>query len=134
VSVIALRPFGGGRGPSTGPATLAGTDNAIISSGTCCGTVVVHACLPVAAPGEEHEERHGLALVDLPAIETAATIVHRGSMDDVVATEQVLARRIEDNDHRATGYARELYLDCPRGEPGRWVTELQTPIEPAITG
>jgi DNA-binding transcriptional MerR regulator len=94
------------------------------------GTVVVHACLPVAADPEEH---HDFALVDLPAIETAATIVHRGSMDGVVATGQVLARWIEDSDHRATGYARELYLECPPDEPDRWVTELQTPIE-AVSG
>jgi DNA-binding transcriptional MerR regulator len=89
------------------------------------GTVTVHACLPVAvAPREDYE----FAVVDLPAIESAATIVHRGSMDGVVATAQLLARWIDAGGHRAVGYARELYLDCPADAPDRWVTELQTPI------
>jgi DNA-binding transcriptional MerR regulator len=90
------------------------------------GTIVVHACLPVAvAPSEEYD----FAVVDLPAIESAATIVHRGSMDEVVATDQVLARWLDTHGHRATGYARELYLDCPPGALDKWVTELQSPIE-----
>ncbi|HZE29971.1 MAG TPA: MerR family transcriptional regulator [Actinoallomurus sp.] len=90
------------------------------------GTITVHACLPVSVtPREEYD----FAVVNLPAIETAATIVHRGSMDEVVATGQVLARWLDTHSHRATGYARELYLDCPPGAPDRWVTELQTPVE-----
>ncbi|HEY0540081.1 MAG TPA: MerR family transcriptional regulator [Actinoallomurus sp.] len=90
------------------------------------GTIIVHACLPVAA---RPREEYGFAVVDLPAIESAATLVHHGSMDGVVTTEQTLARWLETNGHRATGYARELYLNCPDGVPDKWVTELQTPIE-----
>ncbi|GAA4492281.1 hypothetical protein GCM10023191_028000 [Actinoallomurus oryzae] len=92
------------------------------------GTIVVHACLPVAVrPGEECD----FAVLDLPGIASAATIVHRGPMDAVVASEQLLARWIEARGHRSAAYARELYLDCPSGSPERWVTELQVPIEPA---
>jgi DNA-binding transcriptional MerR regulator len=86
--------------------------------------VVVHATLPVDAdPGGGH----GLSIVDLPEIERAATIVHRGSMDDVMATVQTLARWMGDNGYRSAGYSRELYLDC-EGEPDTWVTELQEPV------
>jgi DNA-binding transcriptional MerR regulator len=89
------------------------------------GTVTVHACLPVAvAPSEEFD----FAVVDLPPIESAATIVHRGSMDGILATDQVLARWLDAGGHEAIGYARELYLDCPDDAPDAWVTELQTPI------
>jgi len=90
------------------------------------GTITVHACLPVAvAPKEDYD----FAVVDLPAIASAATIVHHGPMDEAVTTDQILARWLDAHGHRATGYARELYLDCPPGAPDKWVTELQTPIE-----
>lgn len=91
------------------------------------GAVVVHAGLTVSAePGESPD----FSVVDLPGIERAATVVHRGSMDGVVATAQVLARWIDAGGHRPTGYARELYLECPE-DTADWVTELQVPIVPA---
>jgi DNA-binding transcriptional MerR regulator len=86
--------------------------------------VVVHATLPVNA---EPRGGHGFAIVDLPAITRAATVVHRGSMDNVMSTIQVLARWIDDNGYRSSGYPREFYLECP-ADPAQWVTELQEPI------
>ncbi|GHF23182.1 MerR family transcriptional regulator [Streptomyces morookaense] len=87
--------------------------------------ILVHAALPVAtavtATGDS------FALVDLPAIDSAATIVHRGAMDDVMPTVQALARWIDANGHRSAGFARELYLEVPE-DRARWVTELQEPI------
>jgi DNA-binding transcriptional MerR regulator len=86
--------------------------------------VVVHATLPVNAhPGSGH----GFEITDLPEIAQAATIMHRGSMDNVMATIQTLARWIDGNGHRSTGYPRELYLECP-DDQDQWVTELQEPI------
>lgn len=87
--------------------------------------VVVHAAIPVnVAPSEAYE----FAVVDLPPIERAATIVHRGPMDGVLATVQTLARWIEANGYRSAGYNRELYLDYGDGDPSRWATELQEPV------
>ncbi|GAB2586642.1 MerR family transcriptional regulator [Streptomyces capparidis] len=90
------------------------------------GGVVVHAGVTVAV---EPGEGLGFAVVDLPPVEAAATAVHRGPMDRVLATEQLLARWIEAAGHRPAGYAREVYLECP---PDRelWVTELQQPLDP----
>ena len=86
--------------------------------------VLIHATLPVnAEPGGGH----GFEITDLPEISQAATIVYRGSMENVVATYQALARWIDDNGYRSTGYGRELYLECP-ADRGKWVTELQEPI------
>src|SRR5215469_13667649 len=86
--------------------------------------VVIHATVPVnASPGGGH----GVGITDLPEIARAATIVHRGSMDNVVATIQTLARWIDDNGRRSGGYPRELYLECP-DDQDKWVTELQEPI------
>ncbi|RDG35620.1 MerR family transcriptional regulator [Streptomyces corynorhini] len=87
-------------------------------------TAVVHAGMTVAT-----ERRTGLdfAVVDLPEIESAATLVHRGSMDNLMPSLQTLARWIESNGYRSTGPARELYLECP-DDPDQWVTELQEPV------
>jgi effector-binding domain-containing protein len=65
--------------------------------------------------------------VDLPEIEQAATIVHRGSMDNVMPTIQTLARWIDANGCRSAGCKRELYIECRQDEDA-WVTELQEPI------
>jgi DNA-binding transcriptional MerR regulator len=89
--------------------------------------VVVHAAMPVAA---RTAEGHGFAVVDLPAIEHAATIVHHGPMDDVLPTAQALTRWIATHGYRSTGYAREFYLECPE-DRDKWVTELQEPVTPA---
>jgi DNA-binding transcriptional MerR regulator len=88
--------------------------------------VVVHATLPVnAAPASGR----GFEITDLPEIAQSATIVHHGSMDNVMATIQALAQWIEDNGYRSSGYPRELYLECP-DDRDKWVTELQEPITP----
>ena len=88
------------------------------------GGVLVHATLPVNA---DPAGGHDFEIIDLPGISQAATIIHRGSMDNVMATIQTLARWIENSSHRTTGYPREVYLECPE-ERDTWVTELQEPI------
>lgn len=89
------------------------------------GSVVVHATITVAA---EPDESYGFAIVDLPEIPNAATIVHKGAMDDVVPSGQALAQWIDAHGYRSLGYAREFYLACPPGDFDAWVTELQEPI------
>ncbi|MGW4205410.1 MerR family transcriptional regulator [Streptomyces sp. NPDC004726] len=88
------------------------------------GSVLVHAAVAVSA-----EPRPGpdFAIVDLPAIERAATIVHHGSLDAVVPTAQTLAHWIEASGQRSAGYAREVTLECPE-DIEKWVTELQEPL------
>ena len=89
--------------------------------------VIVHAALPVNAdPGSAR----GFEITDLPEITQAATIMHRGPMDNVMATIQTLARWIDENGYRSSGHVRELTLECP-DDPDKWVTELQEPITPA---
>ena len=86
------------------------------------GGIVVHAAVPVAAASAE-----GVTIADLPEVDSAATIIHHGSMDDVLPTGQALARWIDANGYRSAGYAREVTLHwCP--DPEQWVTELQQPI------
>jgi DNA-binding transcriptional MerR regulator len=91
------------------------------------GAIMVHATVPVnAEPGGSH----GFAVVDLPEVASAASIIHHGSMDDVMPTGQALARWIDAGGYRSVGYTREITLEWSP-DPGQWVTELQQPIEPA---
>ncbi|MGK5632707.1 MerR family transcriptional regulator [Streptomyces sp. URMC 123] len=89
--------------------------------------VVVHAAMTVTDGPRTGQD---FAIVDLPAMESAATIVHRGSMDEVMPTVQTLARWIDGNGYRSMGHARELYLEN-EGDPSQWVTEIQEPVAPA---
>ncbi|MFG2588443.1 MerR family transcriptional regulator [Streptomyces sp. NPDC048438] len=89
------------------------------------GAVTVHAGVAVEAPAGPLGGT-GVTVVELPAVE-AAVIVHRGSMDHVLETEQILARWIDDHGRRAAGYAREVTLECPE-DRDEWVTELQLPL------
>lgn len=89
------------------------------------GTIVVHAAAPVIA---EPAGDHGFSVVDLPEVESAAAIIHHGSMDDVLPTGQALARWIDASGYRSVGYVREITLEWSP-DPGRWVTELQQPID-----
>jgi DNA-binding transcriptional MerR regulator len=88
--------------------------------------VTVHAGVQVSV--DPHPD-YDFAVVDLPGIPTAATIVHRGSMDDVGQSMQILARWIDDNGYRMVGYAREVCLEFVPDEPGKWVHELQVCLE-----
>ncbi|WP_435590891.1 MerR family transcriptional regulator [Nocardia sp. bgisy118] len=88
------------------------------------GSVLVHAALPVATePGAGHD----FSIVDLPAIDRAATVVHRGSMNEVLEPWQALGRWIDANGYRSHGPAREVTLEFTE-DPSGWVTELQEPI------
>jgi MerR family regulatory protein len=72
------------------------------------GAIVVHAAVPVAA---ETGGDLGFSVVDLAEVESAAAIIHHGSMDDVLSTGQALARV----DRRQRVPLRRV---CPRGHPG----------------
>ncbi|WP_079149349.1 MerR family transcriptional regulator [Streptomyces agglomeratus] len=83
----------------------------------------VHAAVQVAAPLQDGD----LRVVDLPPVDQAATIVHRGSVDTVLPTAQALAFWIDENGYRSAGYPREINLECPDNRDD-WVTELQAPV------
>ncbi|GAA2241817.1 MerR family transcriptional regulator [Streptomyces ruber] len=87
------------------------------------GGILVHAGIEVSVTPRDD----GLRVLDLPPVELAATIVHRGSMETLLTSIQALAHWIEANGYRSAGYPREVNLECP---PNRdeWVTELQEPV------
>jgi DNA-binding transcriptional MerR regulator len=97
------------------------------------GAVVVHAAVEVAGEPGEPGDKRGLTLAELPEIATAATIIHHGSMDDVMPSGQALARWVDANGYQSVGYARELMVEwSPDRE--QWVTELQQPVQQSRTG
>lgn len=87
--------------------------------------VVVHAGAQVSV---EPTGAYDFEVIDLPGLREAATIVHRGPMDDIDVTYQTVAAWIEANGYRQNGYAREYYLNYGEGDPAGWVTELQLEI------
>ncbi|MFF8942271.1 hypothetical protein ACF1A5_08310 [Streptomyces sp. NPDC014864] len=66
-------------------------------------------------------------MLDLPPVDQAATIVHRGAMDAVLPRAQALARWIDVNGYQSAGYPREINLECP-DDRDEGVTELQAPM------
>jgi DNA-binding transcriptional MerR regulator len=88
------------------------------------GAIVVHAAVPVA---DRVPEDPGFRVVDLAGVDTAAAIIHHGSMNDVLSTGQALARWIDASGYRSAGYVREVTLEWS-ADPEQWVTELQQPI------
>jgi DNA-binding transcriptional MerR regulator/effector-binding domain-containing protein len=93
-------------------------------------SITVHAAFPFAG---DVPEQPGFDVVELPAIEHAAMMLHHGSMAEAFRTGQLMAQWIDDNDYRTTGaeLGREIYLYCPPGEFDRWVTQMQVSVAPA---
>lgn len=60
----------------------------------CRGAVLVHAAVPVASAAPVGQ---GFSVVDLAEVERAAVVIHHGPMDDVLSTDQALARWIDAN-------------------------------------
>jgi DNA-binding transcriptional MerR regulator len=92
--------------------------------GDDAGAITVHAALPVA---HRPAQQHSFDVVDLSEIPAAATLIHNGSMDEVLPSIQALARWIDENAYQSLGYARELTLKFGDARDDS-VTELQEPI------
>jgi DNA-binding transcriptional MerR regulator len=89
------------------------------------GTVVPHAGFDI---GDQMVDGTGrVRIVDLPVVEVAS-VVHRGSMDNVVPVYAALVRWIEDSGFRLDGRSRELYHEWHPDDPSLSVTELQMPV------
>jgi DNA-binding transcriptional MerR regulator len=95
-------------------------------AGDDAGAIKVHAALPIAEqPGGQQD----FNVVDLSEIPAAATLIHHGSMDNVLSSIQALAKWIDASGYQSLGYAREVTLKFGAVRDD-WVTELQEPIGP----
>ena len=70
----------------------------------------------------------GFDVVEVPAIELAATTVHHGSMATIGESLEALLAWVDDNGYELAGVCRELYIVSEPESQENWVTELQQPI------
>ena len=94
------------------------------------GAITVHAAVQLAAGRDDDQD---FSVVDMPEVQCAATVIHHGSMDDVIPAVQALARWIDASGYRSTGYPRELTIEHS-DDSDQWVTELQEPVAPPAAG
>jgi DNA-binding transcriptional MerR regulator/effector-binding domain-containing protein len=79
---------------------------------------------------DEPVEGDGYDVVELPAMPTAATVLHRGDMSGIGESWAALMEQVVADGYRIVGPVREVYLVADGHEPGPdWVTELQAPVE-----
>jgi DNA-binding transcriptional MerR regulator len=89
------------------------------------GSVVLHAGFDIgdqSCPETEH-----VRVTELPRIKVAS-VVHRGSMDNVGPVYEALVRWIYDSGNELGGRSRELYHQWDNADPDAGVTELQMPV------
>ena len=89
------------------------------------GGVVLHAGFDIGDQTVESDDR--VRVVDLPVVEVAS-VVHRGSMENVEPVYEALVRWIEDSGYHLAGRSRELYHEWHDDDAASNVTEVQMPI------
>jgi DNA-binding transcriptional MerR regulator len=89
------------------------------------GSVVLHAGFAVDRQAVTETDR--VQVVDLPEVEVAS-VIHRGSMDDVAPAYESLVRWIEDSAYRLAGPSREIYHECMAEDVNDNICEIQFPI------
>lgn len=70
----------------------------------------------------------GLVIMQLPAVESAFTATHRGSMATIDESWGAVNAAITARGETAAGPCREVYLQSESEDQADWITELQQPI------
>lgn len=91
------------------------------------GRIAVHATLTVGQGVTPGMSTLGFEIVDLPALEAVASMLHRGPMKNCHTTYLALLQWIDEHGYRPLGYGREIDIEC--GPDMEWITELQIPVE-----
>ncbi len=87
----------------------------------------VEACMPFNGMLNDGEQ---VKVVELPAVETMASTIHRGSFSTLNEAYNAVTHWVETNGYRISGPNRELNLVYERGgDQSRFVTEIQFPVE-----
>jgi DNA-binding transcriptional MerR regulator len=91
--------------------------------------VDVGACLAFTGELRESEQ---VKVIELPAVETMASVIHHGSFTTMHQAYHSILGWIEANGYRVSGPNRELNLEFePGGDEAKFVTEIQFPVEKA---
>ena len=87
----------------------------------------VGACLAFEGSLFESEQ---VKVVELPAVETMASVIHHGSFSTLNQAYNAILKWIEANGYHISGPNRELNLEYERGgDQSKFVTEIQFPVE-----
>lgn len=75
----------------------------------------------------------GVQIIELPAVKTMISVIHRGPYDNLSGAYSALLTYLETNHYQIVGLNRSLYLQGPfqHSDPASFVTEIQFPVEPA---
>ena len=93
----------------------------------CERDVHVGACLSFEGTLSDGEE---VKVVELPAVETMASVIHHGSFSGLKQAYDVILKWIEANGYHVSGPNRELNLEYEAGgDESQFVTEVQVPVE-----
>lgn len=76
-------------------------------------------------------ETDRIKIKELPCIENAACVIHKGSYENISMAYNALLKWIEENCYKVVGPNRELYLDgeWSTNNPEEYITEVQVPVE-----
>ena len=89
--------------------------------------ISVGACLSFEGSLGDGEE---VKVVELPAVETMASVIHHGSFSTLNQAYNAILKWIETNGYYISGPNRELNLEYePGGDESKFVTEVQFPVE-----
>jgi len=89
--------------------------------------ISIGVCMPFEG---ELVEGSQVKVVELPAVETMASLIHHGSFSGLRQAYTAISTWIETNGYRMSGPSREIYLECePDMDPSHYVTEIQFPVE-----
>jgi DNA-binding transcriptional MerR regulator len=87
----------------------------------------VGACLAFTGELRDSEQ---VKVIELPAVETMACVIHHGSFTTMHHAYHAILAWIEANGYRVSGPNRELNLEFePGGDESQFVTEIQFPVE-----
>lgn len=87
----------------------------------------VGACLAFTGDLRESEQ---VKVIELPAVETMASVIHHGSFTTMHQAYHAILAWIEANGYRVSGTNRELNLEFELGgDETQFVTEIQFPVE-----
>lgn len=76
-----------------------------------------------------------IKITEIPAIDQAASLIHKGSYENFPQAYKALLTWVESNGYQIIGPNREIYLKGPdqfgRGNPEEYITEIQIPVKKA---
>jgi DNA-binding transcriptional MerR regulator len=93
----------------------------------CERDISVGACMSFEGRLNDGEQAK---VVELPAVETMASVIHHGSFSTIQQAYGAILQWIEANGYHISGPNRELNLEYERGgDEAKFVTEIQFPVE-----